>query len=90
MKTDTWFVLIYQSAGAERQQSLATQLRGLGGLVVHTVQDNGEYFVIVRSRRASSAIEHHELVMTFDSEAELVDSHDGTHAIDEPALAQRK
>jgi hypothetical protein len=83
MKTETWFVLIYQSADADRQESLATQLRGLGGLVVHTAQDNGEYFVLIRARGLTSAIELHELVMTFDSEAELVSSHNGTHETDD-------
>ncbi|HJR89247.1 MAG TPA: hypothetical protein VJ782_03700 [Aeromicrobium sp.] len=86
MKSDTWFVLIYQSAYADSQDFLATQLRGLGGLVVHTAQDNGEYFVLIRSRGLISAIELHELVMTFDSEAELVSSHDGTREIDDSSI----
>jgi hypothetical protein len=83
METDTRFVLIYQSADAARQQFLATELRGLGGLVVHTAQDNGEYFALIRARGFISALELHELVMAFDSEAELVSSHEGSYKIDE-------
>ena len=75
MNTQNWFILIYATESAEMQVSVASELRGFGGLSVQTEQKNGEHFVIVESSARITAITLHELVMTIDSHAELVSSH---------------
>ena len=72
-----WFILIYQLADAEAQEHLAAGLKAMGGLIVQTDQNNGEYFVTIECRGHGLALTMHELVMAIDCDAELIDTHSG-------------
>ena len=77
MDEHPWFILIYQLGDAEAQDHLAAGLNAMGGLIVQTDQNNGEYFVTIECRGHSLALTLHELVMSIDSDAELIDTHSG-------------
>lgn len=84
MDEQPWFILIYQTVDAEGQARLAASLEALGGLVVQTDQTNGDYFVTIECPGRSPALTMHELVMSLDADATLIDTHGGpkenTHA----------
>ena len=78
MDEHAWFILIYQLADEESQTSLAEGLDAMGNLTVHTYQDNSEYFVTVECSGLVPALTMHELVMSIDSDAALVDTRTGS------------
>lgn len=78
MNTESWFLLIYQTATAESQATLAETLRTLGSLTVATEHNNGDYFVILECPGTVPALTIHELVVTIDASADLIDTHTGS------------
>lgn len=74
---DDWFILIYQSNHAEARDRLAEGLRALGSLTVQTEHNRGEWFVVIECPGTIPALAIHELVMSIDAGAELVDTHCG-------------
>jgi hypothetical protein len=77
MEEHPWFILIYQLADEVAQSRLAAGLRAMGNLTVQTDQDNGEYFVTIECSGHVPALTVHELVMSIDSDAALIDTHAG-------------
>jgi hypothetical protein len=77
MDEQPWFILIYQTVDADGQARLAASLEALGGLVVQTDQNNGDYYVTIEGPGRSPALTMHELVMSIDADAILIDTHAG-------------
>jgi hypothetical protein len=75
MSDQNWFILIYETADTGAQESLADQLRSLGSMTVETAEDDGQHIVIVENPGTIDALTLHELVMSFDPSAELIDTH---------------
>jgi hypothetical protein len=88
MRTESWFILIYQTADAESQTMLADGLRRLGSLTVATEQDNGDYFVILECPGTVPALTIHELVVSIDVSADLVDTHTGSPDLEIRSLSE--
>lgn len=78
MERRSWSILIYSTPDADSQALLATQLRDLGRLVVQTTRSNVDYFVIVETDGDVAALTVHELVMSVEPLAELVDTRTGS------------
>jgi hypothetical protein len=78
MQEHPWFILIYQLADEQAQTRLAAGLNAMGNLTVQADQDNGEYFVTVECSGHVPALTMHELVVSIDSDATLIDTHSGT------------
>jgi hypothetical protein len=70
-----WFILIYETEDAISTAHLAHELEQLGSLIVQTEDNNDEHFVIVECPSTLPAISMHELVMTIDPQASLVETH---------------
>ncbi|MFL6091254.1 MAG: hypothetical protein ACJ71Z_14080 [Aeromicrobium sp.] len=78
MNSDAWFILIYSTTDAETQNRLAAELQSLGRLVVQTERRGREHFVLIETAGDVAALTVHELVMSIDPDAELIDTHDGS------------
>ena len=85
MEEHEWFILTYQLADSHAQTRLAEGLNTLGTLNVQGDQNNGEYFVTIECSGHVPALTIHELVMSIDSDAALIDTHAGLAATEEPA-----
>jgi len=80
MNAPAWFVLIYRCDDADSQLTLASELRSFGRLTIETPQSDDEHFVVIETDADLAALTVHELVMSLDPHAELVDTHDGSRS----------
>ena len=72
---DDWFILIYKVDDAEAQDVLAEGLCSLESLTIQAEHNNGDHFVVVECPGSITALAVHELVMSIDSDADLIDTH---------------
>jgi hypothetical protein len=67
---------------------LADGLRKLGRLAVDTEHNNGDYFVILECPGTVPALTIHELVVTIDTTADLLDTHTGSPDLEIRSLSE--
>lgn len=89
MNAPAWFALIYKCDDADSQVALAAALRSFGRLTVETTQSNDEYSVVIETDADLAALTVHELVMSIDPHAELVDTHDGSRRSRNDEIAEK-
>ncbi len=85
MNSRTSFTLVYATADVAAQSHLATELGALGRLGVEIKPGDNHFQVVIQNRSEATALAVHELVMSIDSHAELIETHDGAHRTDEPS-----
>lgn len=85
-----WFILIYETADAETQERLSCGLKAFGSIIVQTEETQGEYVVIIECPGTVPVLAMHELVMSIDHDAALIDTHASrSMAVRPPSVAAR-
>jgi hypothetical protein len=85
MNMQSRFTLTYETVDSDRQELLANELATLGGITVRADNHGGRHVVVIDCYRDIAAVLMHELVMTFDPDAELVHSVNGPSSQPTPA-----